>query len=444
MPPKIPTYLFLNFRCWQVDEADLVGDKVVDVGESKVHKRQTAQQNGKSNDEGDGGFGVHVREKGNMIKDDVPIYMNVMAETEDEMKHIAWDKKQLYIYIAKILIHTWENNCKIDLRYQVEEISRELLLSPILGMGNKVHGFLLPHLMLFVSQYKLQGSSHNFQHQLSITANGIMIDGFDNNCYVWILELLKELGHQIYLHEVSGLVLFPKCGEIIRMLYTCDTVDSPSLLKLRLVQLVNAILLHRDKPCADMIRILREIIITDNKQENSIGLLHVAVWALPLGKSDVMKLFLQLGASVNRLDEFGATPLYHLSELCGYPHMELFRDLPNKQILLDKVREKTFEAFDLLVRYGAHPDYCSSEGLSALDIFQTNMFDMCAVKPQTLRCLAAREVNRLASFDVGDIPANLKEFVRRHNPIFREAVKIRNVVTSNDIAIHMPKAYFGP
>ena len=327
-------------------------------------------------------------------KEDVPVYIGVMMETEEEMRNIESDELRLKIYIARILIYTYErypNNYKI--REQYLEAGSDLYYN--FSYNN---GFLLPYLMMYVTRYKHEGSLHSFDWGMRLIVAEIKKVGFDNDAYVWILELLKEMAHRIVLNATVTADI-PKWA------------DTPRVLKLRLVQFVDAVLVHKSAPCPEMISILRNIINTEEQQQNSIGLLHAVVRAFPIIKIDTVKLFLSLKASVNRLDKYDATPIYHLAEFCGWPK---YTD--------STTREERLELFDLLIQHGAQIDYCSTEGLTALDKIRANMMDMCPVKNQTLQCLAARAIHHVANFNEEDIPWHLREFVKRRNPIFREKV----------------------
>ena len=123
---------------------------------------------------------------------------------------------------------------------------------------------------------------------------------------------------------------------------------------------------------------------------------------------------------MNHFDEFGTTPIYHLAAFCGLPHMKKVK------------REKVLEILNLLLHYGAHLDYCDTEGVTAVDKFLGNNYDVRALDHQNLQCLAAREVHRMEGVGEDDIPEHLKDVVRRHNPLFRETVKIQNFLRTPD------------
>ena len=337
-----------------------------------------------------------------------------MANTEEELKNIFDSLLHINIYVVKILIHTWKKFKNIQLEFLLSEMQEDMHLNLELGRKN----FLLPLLMAFVTRFCHRGLEHHFHPSLNVIAMVIRRTKFDSRSYRWILRLVEKLISYISIHARPDVVLHQIWADddIIYGTYG----DNAAVLKLRLIQIVEAILKHRSEPCKEMIGHLREIINIEKKHHtNSASLLHAAVMALPLCKSNIVKLLLGLGASVNHLDEFGTTPIYHLAAFCGLPQMKKVK------------RETVLEILNLLLHYGAHLDYCDTEGVTAVD-FLGNNYDVRALDHQSLQCLAAREVHRMEGVDEDDIPEHLKEIVRRHNPLFRETVKIHNYLRTPD------------
>ena len=344
--------------------------------------------------------------------DDEPIFVDVMAETVDEMRKIGHNQVQLQVYVVKILRHIWDNVFKINLGWHFSEIEEDLFLEVEL---ERRPDMLLPLLMAYVTRYEHQKTSYTFNTSLDDLAMLIRTTKFSDESYKWILKLLELIGEHISLLAMPNFHFFTIPDRANRQ-------DTPAVLKLRFVQLLDAVLIHKGDACEEMTKVLREV-LKDEKKEGkyvgkSVGFLHAAVLALPMCKSDIVKLLLRLGASANQLDEFDTSPLYHLAAFCGLPQMERVG------------REKVLEVFNLLLQYGAHLDYCDTEGESAVNKFQKNMFDISTVKHQSLQCLAAREVHRIPGFHEAEIPEHLRDFVTKHNPTFRKTVKIPSLINS--------------
>ena len=292
---------------------------------------------------------------------------------------------------------------KINLGRIFSEIEEELFLDVRFESRTDL---LLPLLMAYVTLYEHQKTFKTFHVSHDDMEMVIRDTKFNDESYKWILKLLKELADHIHLLTAPNVNLAITEDDNGRR-------DSAPILKLRLVKLLDAVLIHKGEACPELMNILSDILKVEKKEGKSVSLLHAAVIALPNVESDIVKLLLRLGASVNHFDEFDITPMHHLAACCGIQEREEF----------EVSREKILEVFNLLLQYGAHVDYCDTEGKSALDKFQFNMFDISAVKHQSLQCLAAREVHRIPSFHQVEIPEHLREFVTRHNPTFRKLVK---------------------
>ena len=331
--------------------------------------------------------------------EDEPVFLNVMADTVEEMRKIGQNRVQLQIYVVKILRHVWNNVFNINLGRLFSEIQEELFLD--VRFENRAD-LLLPLLIAYLTRYEHhdhERTSKDFHTFFDDIERVIRMTKFNDESYKWILKLLKELGDHIHILAADVAVIRRR--------------DIASVLRLRLVKLLDAVLIHKSEACSGLMNILSDILRAEKKEGKSVSLLHAAVIALPKCKSDIVKLLLRLGASANHLDEFDTTPMHHLAARCGLDDMEVF----------EVSREKILEVLNLLLQYGAHVDYCDTEGKSALSMFHNNMFDISAVKHQSLQCLAAQEVNRIPIVHQVEIPQHLREFVTRHNPTFRKHVR---------------------
>ena len=170
-------------------------------------------------------------------EDDIPVYIGVMVNTEEEMRNIESDEARLKIYMARILIYTlarYPSNHHI--REQYIDVESDLYYN--FSYNNN---FVFTYLMMYVTRYKREGSLHSFDWGMRLTVAEIKKVGFDNDAYVWILELFKEMAHRIVLNATVTADI-PKWA------------DTPQVLKLRLVQFVDAVLVHKSAPCPEMIQ----------------------------------------------------------------------------------------------------------------------------------------------------------------------------------------------
>ncbi|XP_076331999.1 protein fem-1 homolog C-like isoform X1 [Tachypleus tridentatus] len=125
------------------------------------------------------------------------------------------------------------------------------------------------------------------------------------------------------------------------------------------------------------------------RESSSLGRYPVCTFPSP----EVVELLLEVGASPNIVDNDGNTPL-HITAL-------------NKP--------SAHRIFKMLLNYGGHLDACNAKGETALNLTHSiALLDVFPVRHLTLKCLAARVINKQDLPFKELIPLNLVDFVLSH------------------------------
>ncbi len=121
-----------------------------------------------------------------------------------------------------------------------------------------------------------------------------------------------------------------------------------------------------------------------------------------LPELEVVQLLMECGAPVNGVDDDNSTALH----VCA----------ATLQTLLDEREVKTMEDIvNTLLDVGAHVDAkCNAGKIAGEELARSNWFKICLLEHITLKCLAARAVQKHNIPFEGEVPTSLLPFVKMH------------------------------